>query len=51
MSLKSFKLLDTCEEASTSKHKATKNWNLCVICQEHTVEPLINPPVKEERCW
>ncbi len=42
MSSKGFKLLDTWEEASISKQKSITNWNLCVICQEDTVESLIS---------
>lgn len=40
MSSKAFKLLDM---ASVSKQNPTTNWNLCVICQVDTEEPLINP--------
>ncbi len=43
MSSKGLKLLDTWEEASTSKKKSITNWNLCVICQEDSVESLICP--------
>ena len=41
-SSKKFKLIDTWE-TSSSQQPAGTNWELCVICQEVTAEPLTSP--------
>ncbi len=41
-SSKNFRLVDTWE-ASTSRQPAETNWDLCVLCQQETVESLVCP--------
>jgi len=41
-SCKKFKLIDTWE-TSSSQQLAETNWELCVVCQEVTAEPLTSP--------
>ena len=43
-SSKKFKLIDTCKTSlDLSQQPTSTNWELCVICQETTAEPLTSP--------
>jgi len=47
-SSKKFKLIDSWE-TSSSQLPTDTNWELCVICQEVTVEPLTSPLLSKRK--